>query len=88
MQFTGLCHGTILTLMPAATADRYGVKHLGVNYGFVFTAFGVAGVCGPLPGGKLRDLTGSHATAYTISAVMLLGGAVLASTARSTSRPG
>jgi hypothetical protein len=37
---------------------------------------------------KLRDLTGSYATAYTISAVMLLGGAVLALTARSTSRPG
>ncbi len=86
--FTGLCYGTIFTLMPAATADRYGVKHLGVNYGFVFTAFGVAGVCGPLLGGKLRDLTGSYATAYTISAVMLLGGAVLALTACSTSRPG
>jgi OFA family oxalate/formate antiporter-like MFS transporter len=80
--FTGLCYGTIFTLMPAATADFYGIKNLGVNYGFLFTGFGVAGVCGPLLGGKIRDLTGSYATSYTISAVMLLVGAALAFTTR------
>ena len=31
--FTGLCYGTIFTLFPAATADFYGVRNLGVNYG-------------------------------------------------------
>jgi OFA family oxalate/formate antiporter-like MFS transporter len=80
--FTGLCYGTIFTLMPAATADFYGVKNLGVNYGFVFTGFGVAGVFGPLLGGKIRDLTGTYSTSYTISAVMLLAGAALAFTTR------
>jgi OFA family oxalate/formate antiporter-like MFS transporter len=80
--FTGLCYGGIFTLMPAATADFYGVKNLGVNYGFLFTGFGVAGVCGPLLGGKIRDLTGSYSTSYTISAVMLLVGAALAFTTR------
>jgi OFA family oxalate/formate antiporter-like MFS transporter len=68
--------------MPAATADFYGVKNLGVNYGFVFTGFGVAGVFGPLLGGKIRDLTGTYSTSYTISAVMLLAGAALAFTTR------
>jgi OFA family oxalate/formate antiporter-like MFS transporter len=80
--FTGLCYGTIFTLMPAATADFYGVKNLGVNYGFVFTGFGVAGVFGPLLGGKIRDMTGTYSTSYTISAVMLLVGAALAFTTR------
>ena len=80
--FTGLCYGTIFTLMPAATADFYGVKNLGVNYGFVFTGFGVAGVFGPLLGGKIRDVTGTYSTSYTISAVMLLVGAALAFTTR------
>ena len=80
--FTGLCYGTIFTLMPAATADFYGVKNLGVNYGFVFTGFGVAGMFGPLLGGKIRDVTGSYSTSYTISAVMLLAGAALAFTTR------
>jgi OFA family oxalate/formate antiporter-like MFS transporter len=80
--FTGLCYGTIFTLMPAATADFYGLRNLGVNYGLVFTGFGVAGVAGPLVGGKIRDLTGSYSTSYVISAVMLLLGAALAFTTR------
>lgn len=81
--FTGLCYGTIFTLMPAATADFYGMKNLGVNYGILFTGFGVAGVFGPLLGGKIRDLTGSYSTSYTISAIMLLVGTALAFTTRS-----
>lgn len=80
--FAGLCYGTIFTLMPAATADFYGVRHLGVNYGLVFTAFGVAGVTGPILGGKICDITGSYAMSYSLSAVMLLVAALLALTTR------
>jgi OFA family oxalate/formate antiporter-like MFS transporter len=76
--FAGLCYGTIFTLMPAATADFYGVRNLGVNYGLVFTAFGVAGVLGPLLGGRIRDLAGSYSMSYTISACLLLLAAALA----------
>lgn len=80
--FTGLCYGTIFTLMPSATADFYGIRNLGVNYGLVFTAFGVAAITGPVLGGKICDLTGSYAMSYTISAGMLLVAAVLALTTR------
>jgi OFA family oxalate/formate antiporter-like MFS transporter len=76
--FTGLCYGTIFTLFPATTADYYGVKNLGVNYGFVFTAFGVAATIGPMLGSKMRDAFANYQNAYTISAIMLLAGAVLA----------
>jgi OFA family oxalate/formate antiporter-like MFS transporter len=76
--FTGLCYGTIFTLFPAATADFYGVRNLGVNYGLVFTAFGVAGVTGSVLGGRIRDIFGSYAHAFTLCAVMLLVGAGLA----------
>jgi OFA family oxalate/formate antiporter-like MFS transporter len=76
--FTGLCYGTIFTLMPAATADFYGVRNLGVNYGFVFTGFGVAGVLGSWYGGKIRDLLGSYGMAYKICAAMLVVAAVMA----------
>ena len=76
--FTGLCYGTIFTLFPAATADFYGVRNLGVNYGLVFTAFGVAGVTGSVMGGRVRDVFGAYAPAVTICALMLLAGAVLA----------
>ena len=76
--FTGLCYGTIFTLMPAATADFYGIRNLGVNYGLVFTAFGVAGVIGPLLGAGINDQYKSYFYAYQISAAMLVAGAVLA----------
>ena len=64
--------------MPAATADFYGIRNLGVNYGLVFTAFGVAGVVGPLLGAQIRDHFGSYLHAYQISAAMLVLGALLA----------
>jgi OFA family oxalate/formate antiporter-like MFS transporter len=76
--FTGLCYGTIFTLFPASTADYYGVRNLGANYGFVFTAFGVAGVAGPILGGKIRDLSGSFSQSFTIAAILLVIGAILA----------
>jgi OFA family oxalate/formate antiporter-like MFS transporter len=76
--FTGLCYGTIFTLMPATTADFYGLRNLGVNYGLVFTAFGIAGVVGPLLGAAINDHFKSYSYAYQISAVMLVAGAVLA----------
>ncbi len=75
---TGLCYGTIFTLFPAATADLYGVKNLGVNYGFVFTAFGVGGVLGSLLGGRVRDLFGTYDKAYAAVGIMLLVAIVLA----------
>jgi len=76
--FTGLCYGTVFTLMPAATADFYGIRNLGVNYGLVFTAFGVAGVVGPMLGAGINDHYKSYYLAYQISAAMLVVGAVLA----------
>ncbi len=80
--FTGLCYGTIFTLFPATTADFYGVRNLGVNYGLVFTAFGVAGVTGPYIGGRIRDAYGAYTHAFTLCAVLLIVGAVMALTVR------
>jgi OFA family oxalate/formate antiporter-like MFS transporter len=76
--FTGLCYGTIFTLFPATAADFYGVRNLGVNYGLLFTGFGVAGVFGPILGGKVRDIYGSYSHSFTVSAILLLAGAALA----------
>ena len=74
----GFAMERIFTLMPAATADFYGIRNLGVNYGLVFTAFGVAGVVGPLLGAGINDHFKSYDYAYLISAAMLALGAVLA----------
>lgn len=43
----GFCFGGFLALFPAITADFFGTKNLGVNYGFVFSAYGAGGILGP-----------------------------------------
>ncbi|MBN2086417.1 MAG: OFA family MFS transporter [Anaerolineales bacterium] len=43
----GLCFGGFLALYPALTADYFGTKHIGVNYGVMFTAYGAGGIAGP-----------------------------------------
>ncbi|HSW46445.1 MAG TPA: OFA family MFS transporter [Phycisphaerae bacterium] len=53
----GLCFGGYLALYPAMTADFYGTKHIGVNYGWVFTAFGAGGIFGPFLAAWLMRVT-------------------------------
>lgn len=73
----GICYGALFTLFPAATADQFGVKNLGVNYGIMFTAFGIAGSLGPVMASKIKDSTGSYNMSYWISSGMLVLGALL-----------
>ena len=47
-----------LALMPAITADYYGAKNLGLNYGLVFIGWGVAFFV-PQLAGYIKDETGS-----------------------------
>jgi OFA family oxalate/formate antiporter-like MFS transporter len=42
----GLAYGSLFALFPSITADYFGVKNLGVNYGLVFTGWGIAGIVG------------------------------------------
>jgi MFS family permease len=66
--FTGLSYGSLLSLFPSATYDFFGTKNGGVNYGLVFTAWGVGGVLGPLMAGAVVDATKSYSIAYLIAA--------------------
>ena len=73
----GLAYGALFALFPACTADFFGIKNLGVNYGIVFTSWGIAGIIGPLLAGRVADLTGTYNTSYIVAGVMLLGAALL-----------
>ncbi len=73
----GLSYGACLSLFPSATADFWGTKNLGLNYGIMFTAWGVGGVFGPIMAGKIADLTGSYNLGYLISAGLMIAGALL-----------
>jgi OFA family oxalate/formate antiporter-like MFS transporter len=69
---TGLSYGALFSVFPAAIADYYGTKNLGVNYGFLFTSWGFAGVIGPLLAGRILDITGEYGLSYIVSAVLLI----------------
>jgi len=49
----GFTFGGNFALFPSATADYFGTKNLGVNYGLVFTGYGAAGILGSLIPGLL-----------------------------------
>ena len=58
----GFNFGGNFALFPAATADCFGNKNVGTNYGWVFTSYGVGGIVGPVLGGHFRE-TASQAAA-------------------------
>jgi MFS transporter, OFA family, oxalate/formate antiporter len=52
----GLCFGGFLALYPAVTADYYGTKHYGINYGWMFSAYGAGGIFGPFLAAGLMNV--------------------------------
>lgn len=72
VSIAGLCYGALFSVFPVATAESYGIKNLGVNYGLVFTAWGFGGVIGPMLAARILDSTGSYNTSYIVSAVLLV----------------
>jgi len=67
----GWNYGAMFTLFPATLLSYYGPTAQGSNYGLLFTAWGVAGFCGPFLGGKIQAMTGSFFIPFVISAVVL-----------------
>ncbi len=74
----GFSYGACLSLFPAATADQWGTKNMGMNYGILFTAWGLGGIFGPMLAGRIADATGSYAGAYNIAGLLLMFAFVLA----------
>jgi OFA family oxalate/formate antiporter-like MFS transporter len=83
----GYCYGSQLAVFPSATADFFGVRNLGNNYGLMVTAWGTAGIIGPMVGGRLYDATRSYATAFRIAALLALLAAILVSTVKPPKPP-
>ncbi len=67
----GWNYGSMFTLFPATLLQYYGPTAQGSNYGLLFTAWGVAGFCGPYLGGKLQATTGSFFVPFIVAAVVL-----------------
>jgi len=73
----GLAYGSNFALFPATTADFFGTKNIGANYALIFTAWGVAGIIGPIIGGRVYDATGSYLVAFYIAAALAAIAAIL-----------
>jgi nitrate/nitrite transporter NarK len=63
--------------MPSFTADYFGTKFMGVNYGWILTAWGVGGIVGPIFVALVKDRTGSFSSALPVIAIMLLVSMIL-----------
>jgi OFA family oxalate/formate antiporter-like MFS transporter len=68
----GFNYGACLSLFPSATKDYFGLKNFGVNYGLVFTAWGVGGLVLPILSGRIFDATGSFSGAYVVGGFVML----------------
>jgi nitrate/nitrite transporter NarK len=73
----GANYGANLALFPAATKDYFGLKNFGVNYGWVFTAWGVGGLVLAQVSGAVYDKTKSYNNAYLIAGGCLIAAALL-----------
>lgn len=79
----GFNFGGNFALFPVATADNFGTKNVGKNYGWVFLAYGVGGIVGPIMAGVFKDMGKGQGVdawmpAFLISGVLCLVASVFA----------
>lgn len=73
--FIALSFGGFLGSFPGITAENWGASKSASNYGWMFTAYGIASILGPSLASSIRESTGSYSMALLISAGMALVGA-------------
>jgi MFS transporter, OFA family, oxalate/formate antiporter len=88
----GFNYGSCLSVFPSAVKDNFGLKNFGVNYGLVFTSWGVGGSVLPFIAGKFFEAakkttgTGSYDHAYLMAAALLILAAILTFVTRGIER--
>lgn len=79
----GFCFGGTMGVFPALTADTFGGKNNGVNYGFMFIGFALGGYIGPMMAANFRESSGgSYNMAFIIGGILALCGIVVSFIAR------
>ncbi len=64
------CYGTQLSVNASTTSDFWGTKNAGINYGLLFTAWGVAGLIGSRIAGALFDAYKDYRVAFYTAGVL------------------
>lgn len=71
------CYGGGFSCMPAYLSDLFGVRQLSSIHGSILTAWGMAGIAGPLLLATMKEMTGSYTgTLYVFAAMMAVAAAV------------
>ncbi len=74
----GFCFGGFMGVFPALTADNFGPKNNGVNYGFMFIGFALGGYIGPMLAASIKTSNnGDYSTAFYISAGLCVVGIII-----------
>lgn len=76
--FIGFNYGANLALFPSIAKDLWGIKGYGVNYGILFTAWGVGGFVLSRISQMMKTLTGSMTPSFIIAAALLTISALIA----------
>lgn len=68
----GLCYGVLIAVVPVEVRRIAGPEAFAVSYGRVFSAWGIAGIAGPLTAGYLYDVTLGYGAALMAAALLSL----------------
>ena len=71
-------YGALIAIYPLVVARRFGQDGYSQAYGRVFTAWGTAGLVGPVGAGHLFEVTGSYRIPMFLAAAAAIGSAVVA----------
>jgi MFS transporter, OFA family, oxalate/formate antiporter len=72
-----LCCGGGFGTMPSFNASCFGTKFMGLNYALILSAWGFAGLTGPMLVARTKDLTGSFAGMLPLIAIVLAVSVIL-----------
>lgn len=78
--FIGFNYGTNLSLFPSLTKDNWGLTNFGINYGIVFTAWGVGGFVMGRLSQMLFAKYGNYTSSFLTACALLIVGAIITMT--------
>lgn len=68
------CYGGFTSMFSPICADNFGMKNLAVNYGFLYVAYGFAGLIGPQLAAQMKTISGGYNGAFmTVAAMSAVG---------------
>ena len=75
-------YGTNLSLFPSFAKDCWGMKHFGMNYGVLFSAWGVGAFVLVRVSEMLKVKTGNMTMSFIVAGILLLVGAMMSQSLR------